>query len=151
MDLAKSLVLVEYLRSRTLRTNIGLLLLPLSEVGTEADLAVRLGVESLDIAKYYHSTLDPRTEFARLSAARLFNSLDQIASTEGFNDCVLIYNFDLLLSGLRDSDRDQIWQDIYNRLPNRKRALLLTIPNTAIHLFPPEYLFKKLQDDCRTT
>jgi hypothetical protein len=151
MDLAKPLVLVAYLRRRTLRTNIGVWFLPLSAAGVEADLAVRLGVESVDIAQYYRSTLDPRTEFARLSASRLFNTLDQIASTESFNDCVLIYHFDLLLAGLKEADRNQIWQDIYNRLPNRKRALLIAIPDTSIQLFPTEYLLKKLQDDYRIT
>jgi hypothetical protein len=151
MDLAKPLRLVEYLRRRILRTNVGVWLLPLSGLGTEADLAVRLGVEALDMAKYYRSTLDPDTEFARLSASRLFETLDQIASKESFSDCVLVYNFDLLLAGLTEANREQIWRDVYNRLPNRRQALLLTIPDTATHLFPPDYLRKKLLDDHRIT
>jgi hypothetical protein len=149
MDLTKPLELVEYLRRHNLRTNVGIWRMPLMEVGAEADIAFRLSVDSLDIVKYYRTTLDPRTDFARLSASRLFNTLDQIASTESLNNCVLIYNLDLLLAGLKEVEREQVWQDIYNRLPNRRRALLLTIPDIAIHLFPPEHLIQKLQSDDR--
>jgi hypothetical protein len=151
MDLAKPLELVEYLRRHTMRSNVAVWRIPLSGVGFEADLAVQLGVELVDITQHYRSCLAQGTEFARLSASKLFDALDQIASSEGFSDCVLVYNLDLLLAGLKEADREQIWQDLYNRLPNRKRALLITIPDTATHLFPGENLLKKLQDDYRIT
>lgn len=141
--------LVEYLRRRTARTHVGLWLMPLNRIGHEAEIAVHLGVQALDIGKYLHDKLPPGAEFVRLSAKKVIETLDDVASSIGQSDCVLVYNLDLLLSGVRDEERQQIWQDLFNRFPGRARVLLIAIPDTATHLLPSESLLKKWRDDSR--
>jgi hypothetical protein len=141
--------LVEYLRRRTARTHVGLWLMPLNRIGHEAEMAVHLGVQALDIGLYLRNKLPPRAEFVRLSAQRVVETLDDVASSLGQSDCVLAYNIDLLLSGVKDEERQQIWQDLFNRFPGRARVLLIAIPETATHLLPSESLLIKWKNDSR--
>jgi len=141
--------LVEYLRRRTARTHVGLWLMPLNRIGHEAEIAVHLGVQALDIGSYYHDKLPPGAEFVRLTAKRVMETLYDIASSIGQSDCVLVYNIDLILSGVKDEERQQIWQELFNRFPGRARVLLIAIPDTAIHLLPSESLLRKWIDDSR--
>jgi len=149
MGQTEPIELVEHLKRGNSRTNVGIWRMPLNKIGQEADIAFRLSVEAIDVSAYYRSTLAPNTEYARLSVTRLFDVLDAIASNRGSCDCVLIYSFDLLLAGLKEEDRNQIWQDLYNRFPNRERALLIAIPETANHLLPLEDMLEKWKKDGR--
>jgi hypothetical protein len=141
--------LVEYLRRRTARTHVGLWLMPLNRIGHEAEIAVHLGVQALDIGKYLYDKLPPGAEFVRLSAKKIMETLYDVASFVGQSDCVLVYNIDLLLSGVKDEERQQIWQELFNRFPGRARVLLVAIPDTATHLLPSESLLRKWKDDSR--
>jgi hypothetical protein len=141
--------LVEYLRRRTSRTHVGLWLMPLNRIGHESEIAVHLGVQALDIGMYLHDKLPPGADFVRLSAQKVVETLDDAASSIGQSDCVLVYNLDLLLSGVKDEERQIIWQDLFNRFPGRARVLLIAIPDTATHLLPSESLLKKWRDDSR--
>ena len=67
----------------------------------------------------------------------------------GQSDCVLVYNLDLLLSGVKDEERQQVWQEFVNRFPSRTRVLLIAIPETATHLLPSELLLRKWKSDSR--
>ena len=142
--------LVDNLKRGNLRTNVGVWRLPLSKIGQEADIAFRLDLGALDARKEFLSKLPAKTEYARLSVTRLYEFLDEIANRSDMRDCVLIYNFDLLLAGLRkELDRNQVWKDLYNRFPNRQHALLITIPETASHLLPSDDMLEKWQKDGR--
>jgi hypothetical protein len=141
--------LVEYLRRRTGRTHVGLWLIPLKKIGHEEEIAIHLGVEALDVGKYLHDKLPLGADFVRLSTKKVLETLDSIASSIGQYDCVLIYNMDLLLAGVSDEERHQIWQELYSRFSNRTRALLIAIPETATRLFPSESLLEKWQHDSR--
>jgi hypothetical protein len=141
--------LVEFLRRRTSRTHVGLWLMPLNRIGFEAETAIRLGVQELDISKYLLEKLPPGADFVRLSAKKIIKTLNEVASSIGQSDCVLVFNFDLLLSGVSDEERQQVWQELFNRFPGRARILLIAIPDKATHLFPYESLLKKWQDDSR--
>lgn len=149
MAQAEAADLVSFLRRRISRTNIGIWRIPLNWIGRESEIAFRLGIEALDASSYYRSKLDPRTEFARLSASSIFEMLNSIASAVGSSDCVLVYNFDLLIAGVKEEERQQVWQDLYNRFPNRERAFMIAIPETAIRLLPPDHLLEKWQADSR--
>ena len=97
--------LVEYLRRGTPRTRVGLWCAPLSKIGKEAEIAIQLGIQSLDVGKYYLGRLPMGAQFARLSSQKVIETLDSIASSMGQSDCVLVFNFDLLLSGLKKIGR----------------------------------------------
>jgi hypothetical protein len=142
--------LVENLKRGNFRSNVGIWRMPLSKIGQEADIAFRLDLGTLDTSKEFLSTLPAKTEYARLSVTRLYEFLDEIANRSDMRDCVLICNFDLLLAGLRkEQDRNQVWQDLYNRFPNRQHALLIAMPETASHLLPREDMLEKWQKDGR--
>jgi hypothetical protein len=67
----------------------------------------------------------------------------------GQSDCVLVFNFDLLLSGLKTQERQQVWSDLFNHFPNRRRALIIMLPETAKHLLPTEELLENWQRETR--
>lgn len=142
--------LVKYLRRRTARTHVGLWLMPLDRVGHEANVALHLeDVEALDIAMYLHNKIPKGADFIRLSANKIIETLDSIASSIGQKDCVLVYNLDLLLSGIKEEDCQKIWHTMFNQLPGRARILILSIPKTAAHLLPDEPLLTKWKNDSR--
>jgi hypothetical protein len=142
--------LVKYLRRRTSRTHVGLWLMPLDRVGYEADVAVHLDdVEALDIAMYLHNKIPKGADFVRLSAKKIIETLDSIASSLGQRDCVLVYNLDLLLSGIREEECQKVWQTMFNQLPGRARILILAIPKTADHLRPDESFLTEWKNDAR--
>ena len=133
----------------TSRTRVGVWRLPLAKIGHEAELAVRLGVEALNVSSYMRERLPIGAEFVRLSEQKVLDTLDEIASTPGKSDCVLVYNFDLLLSGVTTNERKRIWQFLFNGFPNRTRALLLAIPESADQMLPSEISMDAWQQDSR--
>jgi hypothetical protein len=141
--------LVELLRRGTPRTRVGLWRMPLNKIGKEAEIAIQLGVQALDISRYYYDHLPKGAEFVRLSASKVVNTLDTIASSIGSSNCVLIYNLDLLLAALKVEEQQQIWKDLFNRFPNRLRSLIIIIPETAYYLLPSETLLEKWQQESR--
>jgi hypothetical protein len=141
--------LVQFLRRKTSRSRVGLWRYPLNKIGKEYEIAVNLGVQALDISRYYLDQLPSGAEFARLSATKVIETLDSIASSIGPSDCVLIYNLDLVLAGLKTEERQLIWQDLYNHFPNRLRAIIIIIPESALPLLPTETLLEKWQNDSR--
>lgn len=141
--------LVNFLRSKTSRTRVGLWRSPLDQIGKEAEIAAHLGIEALDISKYYLSGLASGAEFARLSSAKVIQTLDKVASSNGKKDCVLIYNLDLLLAGIKVDERQQVWQNLFNHFPNRPRAIIIFISENASLLLPTENLLEKWQGESR--
>ena len=141
--------LVDYLRRGTPRTRVGLWCAPLSKIGKEAETAIQLGIQPLDVGKYYLERLPKGAQFARLSSQKVIETLDSIASSMGQSDCVLVFNFDLLLSGLKTQERQQVWLDLFNHFPNRRRALIIVLPDTAKHLLPTEELLENWQRETR--
>lgn len=141
--------LVAYLRQGTPRTRVGLWRAPLSWVGKEADVAISLHVQAVDVADFYLSQLPKGADFARLSPAKIVETLDTVASSLGSSNCVLVYNLDLLLAGISSEDRQQVWQDLFNRFPHRLRALVIMLAETAVQLLPTEQLLEKWENESR--
>jgi len=133
----------------TSRTRVGLWRFPLAKIGHEAEIAVHFVIEGLDVSAYMRERLPNGAEFVRLSEQKVLDTLDEIASTHGKRDCVLVYNLDLLLSGVTSSERKRIWQFLFNGFPNRTRALLLVIPETADQLMPSETNIDAWLEDSR--
>ncbi|MCC6188630.1 MAG: hypothetical protein IT318_06320 [Anaerolineales bacterium] len=125
------------IRSLALRLRVGLWLMPLSSVGHEAAEAARLGVDAVDLRERLLGELPEGARFAGLSWERVVELIDEVISTSGAHDAVLVYNLDLLLARLSYSDRRQAWQHLGSRLPHRTRGLLLVVPDTADELLPP--------------
>ena len=88
------------------------------------------------MSKYWLEKLPEGTQFVSLTPEKLLERLDEIADLPGISDCVLIYNFDLLLARLKQSERKIVWDGIYAFMKHRLRAILICIVETAVDLLP---------------
>lgn len=149
MAQTEALKIVDYLRRGTARTRIGLWRVPLAIIGTEQEIAINLGIQAIDFGKYYLDRLPHGTKMVKVDSSKVLDSIDSIASSVGPNDCVLIFNFDLMLAKLKIEERQQVWGDLFNHLPNRLRATLIMIPETALQQLPSETLLEKWEKEDR--
>jgi hypothetical protein len=53
------------------------------------------------------------------------------------------------MSGLKIQERQKVWSDLFNHFPNRRRALIIVLPDTAKHLLPIEELLENWQRETR--
>ncbi len=148
-SLAEVRVLIGLLRRHTLRTRIGLWRMPLNYVGREPDTATSLLIEAFDLRQAIQQQLAEGTRYVRLTFERILEALDFVASSEGWTDCVLVYNLDLLLAGLKQDERQRVWESLLGGLPYRRRALLLAVPATATQVLPSEQLIEIWQREER--
>jgi hypothetical protein len=131
------------------RNRIGLWRMPLNLLGHESQIAVQADIDALDISQAYRNRLPAGAEFARLSGQRVSEILDEIASNPG-KDCVLIYNLDLLISGISNDDCQNLWGSLLNGFPNRLRALVFAMPATATQLMPVDSVMEKWENAKRS-
>jgi hypothetical protein len=124
----------------TLRDRIKLWLIPSELIGKEDELAVRLGVDAIDIRDILKAELPKGTRFVGLwkpdGDQIVYQSLDTISQKIGRRECVLVYNLDLLLSGLSSKGRQNFWSWVFIGFPHRTRAILLTLNEDAVDLLP---------------
>lgn len=130
--------LIAFLRRPTLRTRIGVWHMPLACVGQERDVAARLGIEAVDVRDPVRQHLPEGTRYVRLTVEKTLEALDVIANTQGITDCAFVYNMDLLLAGLSRDYRQRFWENLFDGLPHRSRALLIAVPETAHSVLLPE-------------
>lgn len=136
MELDNISDLVSFFRDRNLRSRIGIWRLPLVLSGQEKNIAVKLGIEAVDFCIPYREKIPEGATFLGLTCTKILEVIDTIASQSGFSDCVLVYNLDFFLAGIKQKDRQNFWQETYKGFPHRKRALILAIPETAIYTYP---------------
>ena len=128
--------LVQHIRTQTLRTRTGILLLDATHFGKEPDLATRLYIEPLDYARRIREELPEGATHVLLDATTEEERLDAIAVAATGYECVLIYNFDLALARLESNERTQLWKNLWASFSKKPRALLLAVPREAAHLLP---------------
>ncbi len=119
---------VKTLRSSVLRVRTGLLLIPSNKMSLIVDEAIRIDIEHFDANEYWLEKLPKNTKFAKISSKKIIKMADDISQIQSLDQCVLIYNFDLLISFLKYEDRKTLWAHLINNMPHRPRALLLAIP-----------------------
>ena len=127
---------VALLRSRMLRVRTGLWLFPKAYLGYEADEAIRLRLEAVNLRQVWLDTLPPETHFIGLTPEKLLEVLDDILNLPGKSDCVLVYNLDIFLARLKKAERKSVWEGLFSALPHRTRGLLIAMPQTARDLLP---------------
>lgn len=127
---------VALIRANILRIRTGLWLLPSSYLGQERNEAARMLLEAVDIRQEVINRLPADARFTGLTSQKVIELIDEISQQKGSGDCALIYNLDLLLSRLPQQERDFVWQLLFEAMPHRPRALLITMPVTATDLLP---------------
>jgi hypothetical protein len=128
--------LLSRLRSHSLRNRVGLWLLPPGEWEQIEDIAARLAIDAADARQIWLDRLPADARFAALSADKLLSLLDELSEQPGYSDCLLLYNFDLLLAGLTYEGQQEIWRTLRQIFPHRRRVLLLVMPEQAGELLP---------------
>jgi hypothetical protein len=136
MEFSTPANLVLLIRGNILRIRTGLWLLPSSYIGQERNEAARMLMEAEDVREKLLKGLPSGTRFLGLSDQKLIELLDDITQQENKGDCVLVFNLDLLLAYLKQRERIFFWQHMFEAMPHRPRALLLTMPATAVDLLP---------------
>lgn len=129
---------VKLLRRSSLRVRTGLWLIPATALGQEENEAARLGIDAIDLRQHLIALLPQNTGFAHLSSARVLELLDNTCNQPVGSECILIYNLDLLLAGLKLQERQQVWRHLFQSFSHRSKALLLCMPQTATHLLPAD-------------
>lgn len=132
----KAVQLVKLLRSRELRCRTGILLLSKEWLGQEPNVAARLGIDCLDYAKVLQEAFSYGTAYVNINATSEVNRLDDIATGLASSDCILIYNVDLSLSKLDNDSRNTLWSAVWEKLSNRRVALIIAVPEGAGSLLP---------------
>ena len=128
--------LVNLLCSPVLVNKTGILLIQLSLIGKEADLAAGLNLDSIDICGFYSKRLPVGGNYLALTWEKMINTLDAITQLPELSDCVLVYNIDLLLSKLTQKERNQTWDRLFWGFRHKDRAILLLISIESKNLIP---------------
>lgn len=140
---------IETLNSNKLRIRTALWLLPAGELPNLADKAARLGISLADARQPILNALLPEQHFLHLNPNELVDALDSLCSGNSLTNCLLIANWDLLIAKLSPTDRKEMWDILYQRLPHRPRALLFAMPKEADELLPRPGQLQKWKQDGR--
>jgi len=127
---------LQLLQSPILRVRTGIWMMPNEYLGHEADEAVRLNIDAIDLRQVWLDTLPKGTHFIGLTPEKLIGILDHVIEQSGNKDCLLVYNIDLFLAHLKQVERNLVWESLFNALPHRTRGLLIVLPQTAQDLLP---------------
>ena len=128
--------LVTRLRGYSLRVRTGLWLLPVQLLQDMPNEGARLGIEAVDCAWYLLAELPTDTRFVGVNSARIIELLDEICLQNQGGDCLLIFNLDLLVARLKQSERHEVWMHLYTSFSHRFRGLLIAMPQGTNALLP---------------
>ena len=126
--------LIKLLLSNELVVRTGLWLVPASWNINVPDFAARFNMDALDMRKVWLEQLPQGGKMAGLRQGRLLEVIDRIANQQNHSNCVLLYNLDLLISGLAPEDRKIFWYHSFNGLPHKTCALLYLFLDEAYNL-----------------
>lgn len=130
--------MVALLRGHRLRCRTAILLVSPSQIAEALNIAARLGLDAVDYHEVLVRSLPPGAKFVPLTAASEETRLDTIAEQPVGADAVLVYNFDLAVAKLEHRQRALLWSTLRDRLPHRRRALVLAMPLGAERLLPAD-------------
>jgi hypothetical protein len=126
--------LADLLARQELRIRTGVLELPVTALGIEAQLAVGLDVGHSDICSW----LVDRAPLGRLRLGLRWEGIVRHLETLLLNlalpgKCIWISGIDVLLAGIAHDDRSRFWQFMRSTF-RPSRGLLLSMPEEATHL-----------------
>lgn len=98
--------------------------------------SARLLADVEDIAQIARNAVPQASRYAGLSASRIGQWLDDISQRSTGQKRALVVNLDLLLAGVSESERAQVWYHVRQGMPHRRRVVLVLMPDGAEHLLP---------------
>jgi hypothetical protein len=90
-----------------------------------------------DIAQKALNAVPEGSRYASLSASRIGQWLDDISQECSGQKRALVVNLDLLLAGVSERERAEVWYHVRQGMPHRRRVVLVLMPDGAEHLLPP--------------
>jgi hypothetical protein len=128
--------MIETLETPGNRLRTGLLLVPPSRLAEAGDIAARLLADVEDIAQRALDAVPPGSRYVNLSATRIEEWLNDIVEKTTGQQRALVVHLDLLLAGVPQSERNEVWQYVRHGMPHRRRVLIVAMPEGAEHLLP---------------
>lgn len=120
--------LIARLRSQDLRCRTGILLVPASSLGQESEVAVRLGIDHMSLARRLLETVPEGGQFVTVNLTSVFRLLDDIADNHKGRKCVLIYDIDVAAMRLASHERVELWDRLMRDFPYHRVPLVFAIP-----------------------
>ncbi len=130
--------LVSFLRSMSLRCRTGIILLSADDIGSEREVAARLGLDAVDYAEEILRGVPSDARFVDISPETDEGRLHALINSTAGANALLVYNFDLALARMERRQRQYLWQSIRDRLAYGRKALLIAMPQESAGLMPPE-------------
>jgi hypothetical protein len=121
--------MVKAVRSDGFRCRTGVLGLPQSAFGQEAEIAASLDVELLDFRERMLAAVPTGSRFVHVSVSRVIEDLDGLANASTGESCVLLAGFDLAVAKLPSEEKRLLWHTLFSSFPHKKRSLILCVPN----------------------
>mgnify|MGYP001067205769 CR=1 FL=1 len=118
------------------RLRTGLLLISPAHLARVAEIASYLLATPEDIAQMALKQLPPGARYASLSATSISKWLDEISQKHTGQRRALVVNLDLLLAGISEDERNQVWTFVKDSMPYRPRVVIIAMPEGAKHLLP---------------
>ncbi|MEW5877253.1 MAG: hypothetical protein AB1751_04195 [Acidobacteriota bacterium] len=128
--------MIELLEKPGNRLRTGLLLVPPSRLEKAGEIAAHLLADIEDIAEMALKAIPPGSNFACLSARRIEEWLDQISYKATGQKRALVINLDLLLAGVGEKERAEVWHFAKTGMPYRPRVLIVMVPAIAGLVLP---------------
>lgn len=137
--------LAAVLRSRGgLRCRTGLLLTPPEIWEDLPEIAALVGMPTIDHAAAVAESLPAGTHFVDISADSEIARFQSIALQAHHGDPLLLYNSDICLARLPQSERNAFWTAFFDQIPYLRYGLLIALPDRARTLFPPMELCDRI-------
>jgi len=127
---------VESLEATGNRLRTGLLLIAPAQCSRVEEIASHLLATPEDIVQMALEQLPPGACYAGLTATGIKGWLDEISNKQTGQRRALVVNLDLLLAGISQEERRQVWTFVKDSMPNRRRVMIIAMPEGATLLLP---------------
>lgn len=132
----KLLRTLEELERPGVRIRTCLFLVPSAQLPGLEDIARSLLADLEDIRDCALASVPDGSAFVPLNAANIGSWLDTISNRRTGQKRVLVANLDLLLAGVSEAERAQVWLHIYQGMAYRQRLVLVAMPEKSGDLIP---------------
>ena len=130
--------LADYLRSAEPIRCSGVLLVPHGLLARQADIALALHMDSVDVRAWKIERLSPLAQYLGLTPKALLEDLHQLLQSVHCDfDCSFLYNMDILIAALDAEQCRDFWRHLL-AVYRPQRPFILTIPREADQVFPEE-------------
>ena len=132
----QAMKMIERLETPGNRLRTGLLLVPPTQLAKAGEIAARLLADVEDIAQVALEAVPAGSRYVSLSASRVEEWIDWISNKPTGQARALVVHLDLLLAGLKEDERAEVWRYVRNSMPHRRRVLIVAMPQGAERLLP---------------